>query len=1019
MLLSDISIRRPVFTTMVMLALLTLGILGSRKIGVDLFPDISFPIVSIVTVYKGASPSEVERLVSKPIEEAVSSINGVDEVRSFSRDSYSTVIIQFKLEMDIKAASADVREKIAAIISRLPKDIEQPIIQRLDPTALPILTYAVSSSRDSAETRRIIDDKIKPKVEAVDGVAAVNLVGGLEREIHIHVDRRAAESLGLSLDQIAGVLASSGMDVPAGKLYLGTEDLPVKTSARYDSLGVLAGLVVASHENGSQVLLSDIAEIQDGFKDERVIAKLNGVDAVTFEVQKQGGSNTVAIADAVYKVLDQVKAVLPIDMRLIKVVDNSTYIRRNIHEVTEALIYGGLMAILVIFLFMLDWRSTFISSLALPTSVVTTFFVMWWLGFTFNMMSLLGLSLAIGLLIDDAVVVRENIYRHMERGADPITAARLGTAEIALAVMATTLAIVAVFVPIAFMSGIVGRMFRQFGLTVASAVLVSLFVSFTLDPMMSARVMKPVKPGRHEELLRHRIYGPIVRFLDRLSVNYREILSWSLDRPKTVLSIAAGLFVLSLGLVSLMGKEFVSNGDRGEFRLNLELPAGTSIKETGRVVAQVEEMVRKNPEIRELFTIIGPDGETNKASIRVFTTKAEARPKTSQAEIQEDLRRRLSVIPSLRFNSSEIGMIEGGTQELAITLHVRGDDYETLQRVSENALSAVKSVLGTTDVDSSLRSGKPELAIVPNRASAINLSVNIAALSRVLRIALEGEVVGKFRDGDRDVDIRLQLAPKDRLDKTSVADFSVTNARQSLVKVADVATLVEHSGPATIERMDRQRQITISANVIGRSLGEVSSDIEKALNAMDKPPGYTFEFGGQTQRMKETFSNMGLALFVALVFIYFVLASQFESFIHPFTIMATLPLAIVGALVMLFLSGYALGLASMIGIVLLMGLVTKNAILLVDCANTLRAQGMNIKEALLQAGPLRLRPILMTSAAMVLGMLPTAIKGGEGAAFRAPMATAVIGGVIVSTFLTLVVIPVVYVYMDRLNFRRK
>jgi multidrug efflux pump subunit AcrB len=468
-----------------------------------------------------------------------------------------------------------------------------------------------------------------------------------------------------------------------------------------------------------------------------------------------------------------------------------------------------------------------------------------------------------------------------------------------------------------------------------------------------------------------------------------------------------------------MGKEFVSNGDRAEFRINLELPAGASLSETEKTVLKVEEIVRKNPEIRTLFTIIGPQGESNKANIRVYTSKAHERPRISQSEIQNDLRQRLSVMPSLRFNLSEIGMIESGGQELAITLFVRGEDYETLQQISEQALTSVKKTPGTTDVDSSFRGGKPELVIVPNRASAWNLSVNIQALSRIARLALEGEIAGKFRDGDHDIDIRVQLSPKDRQAKNSVADFAITNAKGNLVKVADVASLVEQVGPSTIERMDRQRQITISANVVGRSLGEVSADIEKSLSTIAKPAGYSFLFGGQTQRMKETFSNMGLALFVAVIFIYFVLASQFESFIHPFTIMATLPLAIVGALLLLFLAGYPIGMSSLIGIVLLMGLVTKNAILLVDCANSLRNQGKNITEALLEAGPTRLRPILMTSAAMVLGMLPTAIKSGEGSAFRAPMAIAVIGGVIVSTFLTLVVVPVVYVYMDRFSLRNR
>ncbi len=1019
MFLSDISIKRPVFTTMVMLCLMMLGIIGGRSIGVDLFPDISFPVVSVVTVYKGAGPAEVERLVTKIVEEAVSSINGVDEVRSYSRDSYSTVVIQFKLETNIKAAATDVRDKISAVMAKLPPEIDQPVIQRLDLTSLPILSYAVSSSRNSAETRRILEDKIKPKIEAVDGVAAVNVLGGLEREVHIHVDRLAAESLGLSLDQLSNQVASAGADIPAGKLYLSGRDLAVKTSGRYESIDDLSRLVVAAHENGSQVSLSDISTIKDSYKDEKVITRLNGVDAVTFEVQKQGGSNTVAIANAVYKELEQIKSSLPPDIEIVNVVDSSTFIRRNINDVTEALIYGGLMAILVIFIFMLDWRSTLISSLALPTSVITTFFVMWYLDFTFNMMSLLGLSLAIGLLIDDAVVVRENIYRHMERGEDPITAARRGTAEIALAVIATTLAIVAVFVPIAFMDGIVGKMFKQFGLTITAAVLVSLFVSFTLDPMMSARVVKAVKPGRHEELKKHKIFGPIVRAQDSMNSYYHQVLAWSISHPKTVFAMALGMFFSSLALVPFMGKEFVSNGDRAEFRINLEMPAGTSLAETELFIREAEKIVQAHPEIRSIFSVIGPNGESNKANIKVYASKAKERPRISQADIQEDLRKKLSSIPSLSFNISEIGMIESGPQELAITLYVRGEDYHTLQKVSNQALEIVRSVPGTTDIDSSYRGGKPELSIIPNRETAANLGVNIAACARVARLAVEGELVAKLRDADHDVDIRVQLSPQDRASIESVGDFSVTSTNGSLVKISDLAELTESVGPATVERMDRQRQIIISANVLGRSMGEVSGDIEKKLAKMDKPAGYKFVFGGQTQRMKETFTNMGLALFVAIFFIYFVLASQFESFIHPFTIMATLPLAVVGALLTLFLSGFAIGMPSMIGIILLMGLVTKNAILLVDCTNTLRAQGLGIIEALLEAGPTRLRPILMTSAAMVLGMLPTAVMGGEGSAFRAPMATAVIGGVIVSTFLTLIVVPVVYVFMDRFTLKQR
>lgn len=583
MILSDISIRRPVFTVMVTIALMTLGGLGATRLGVDLFPDVSFPIVTVVTVYPGAGPQEVEQLVTKQIEEVVSAVNGVDEVRSYSRDSVSTIVIQFKLEADIKMAATDVRDKVSAIRSQLPKDIKDPVIQRMDPTALPILTYAISSSRNSAETRRIAEDVVKPKIEAVDGVAAVNVMGGLEREIHVFVDRNRMESLGLSLANLSQQIGAESFDLPAGRVTTGKAELNVKTLGRFRSIEELNSMVVASLPTGAQVHLAEVARIEDGYKEARTRTRLtdaNGAkDAVILEIQKAGGTNTVQIANTIYTALTDLEKTLPDDVKIHKTIDASTFIRNNIADVRQSILFGGAMAILVIFLFMLDWRSTLISSLALPTSVVTTFLVMWWLGFTFNMMTLMALSLAIGLLIDDAVVVRENIYRHMERGEDPITAARRGTAEIGLAVMATTFTIVAVFVPVAFMGGVVGRMFRQFGLTVVAAVMVSLFISFTLDPMLSARVVKPIEPGHHDSLRHHRLFGPLVRAYDRLDTLYRSLLLWALGHKKTVVGMAVAAFMVSLGLMPVMGSEFMSPSDRGEFRVLLEMPAGISLDE--------------------------------------------------------------------------------------------------------------------------------------------------------------------------------------------------------------------------------------------------------------------------------------------------------------------------------------------------------------------------------------------------------------------------------------------------------
>jgi hydrophobic/amphiphilic exporter-1 (mainly G- bacteria), HAE1 family len=906
---------------------------------------------------------------------------------------------------------------------------------------MPILTYAVSSKRTPAETRRLVEDVIKPKLEAVDGVASVKVAGGQEREIQVHFRASALEQIGLPLTQVAQQLAMEGFDLPGGRMTEGTQELNIKTVGRYRSIDELKNLVIATTQTGSQVRLIDVADVVDGFKEVRTRSLLDGQDSVTLEIQKQGGSNTVAICDAVYKAIDRMQGQLPSDLKLLKAIDVSDFIRMNVNDVTEAILFGGAMAILVIFLFMLDWRSTLISSLALPTSVVTTFLVMWWAGFTFNLMSLLGLSLAIGLLIDDAVVVRENIYRHMERGLDPIAAARKGTAEIGLAVMATTFTIVAVFVPVAFMGGLVGSMFRQFGLTVSAAVLVSLFVSFTLDPMMSARVMRPIEPGHHERMRHHRWFGPILRSYEGLDRYYGEVLAWALKRKKTVVFGAIALFFASLMLTPLMGKEFFAPGDRGEFRVNLEMPAGTSIERMTEVTAQVEKLIRQNKEVRRLFTTIAPGEEANKSSVRVYTTKSKDRS-MPQTEIQEDLRKRIVGIPGLAARVADIQFMEGPAVEMPLTIFVRGDDYEELQAFASKAFDVLRSVRGVKDADMSFRAGKRETNIEVNRAVANDLGVSHAVLAQTVRLAVEGDTVAKFRDGDRDYDVRVRLAPEDRQNVKSLERLTVpatgrrigtpTGAAANpmaamgmmmsgprLVRLGEIASLTPATGPATIERMNRQRQIILTSNVANRSLGDAVAELDARLAELPRASGISVVHGGAAQRMQETFDNMGIALLVAILFIYFVLASQFESFIHPFTIMLALPLAIVGAFLLLFLVDLPIGLPAMIGIILLMGLVTKNAILLVDYTNELRDQGMPMIEALLKAGPTRLRPILMTSAAMVLGMLPAAIARGEGSEFRAPMSIAVIGGVITSTFLTLLVVPVVYTWLDRFTGRGK
>jgi hydrophobic/amphiphilic exporter-1 (mainly G- bacteria), HAE1 family len=1019
MFLSEVSIRRPVFTAMVTIALMTLGLLGARNLGVDLYPNVEFPFVVVVTAYPGAGPEEVEQLVTKPIEEAVSGINGIDKVTSYSRDSVSTVVLEFKLKTDPQAAAADVRDKVAGVRGQLPTDVEDPIVQRFDPTAIPVLTYALSSTRDPAEARRIAEDVVKPRFEAVEGVAGVTVEGGLEREVHVYADPGKLEALGLSLAGLASQLGADAVDLPAGRITAGAAELSVKTAGRFRTLDELRAFVVATLPSGAQVRLGEVSRIEDGYAEARTRTRLDGKDAVLIQVQKQGGTNTVAIADEAYRVADKLQAALPGDVRLYKALDLSNFIRENISNVTEAILFGGAMAILVIFVFMLDWRSTLISALSLPTSVITTFLVMWWFGFSFNMMTLMGLSLAIGLLIDDAVVVRENIYRHMERGEDAITAARRGTAEIGLAVTATTFTIVAVFVPVAFTGGMVGQFFREFGITVAAAVLVSLFISFTLDPMMSARVMKPIQPGHHGRLRAHPVFGRHVRFLDGLDHTYRDALAWALGHKKTVAGVATALFVGSIALATTMGTEFFAPEDRGEFMIDLEVPAGTSLDETDRITAEVEAIVRRHPEVQSIVTTVGPGENVNRATVRVFATKKRERNVTQWA-LQEQLRGELAAIPALRFAFAEMDYMGGGGAQYPVTLYVRGDDYDAIQAAAVGALDAVKKVPGIKDADMSYRPGLPEVEIRVDRARAADLGTSVGLVARTARLALEGDVVAKYRDGDRDYDVRLHLSPEARATAATLDGLTVPASARGggLVRLAEVAQIAKGTGPATIERMDRQRQISITANVDGRALGEVVEDAKQVLAPFESE-GVRFVWGGQAADMDDTFVNMAIALLVAVLFIYFVLASQFESFVHPFTIMASLPLAIVGALVLLFLAGLHISLAVWIGLILLMGLVTKNAILLVDLTNELRAQGKGMVEALLEAGPTRLRPILMTSAAMVLGMLPSAISRGEGSEFRAPMSIAVIGGVIASTFLTLVVVPVVYTWLDRFSLKNK
>lgn len=1016
----DISVRRPVFTTMIVMGMMVLGLVGLKELDVDLFPDIAFPVVVVATPYPGASPEEVEQLVTKPIEDAVASINGLDKLVSYSRDSLSQIIVLFKLETPIKLAAVDVRDKIAGVRNRLPQDILEPVISRVDPSAAPIITYTVSSGRNSYETRRMVDKVIKPALEQVDGVAAAIVQGGDVREIQINLDGNKLESLGLTPAAVIQLMSAQNLNVPAGRISNAQSEISVRTIGQFRTVEEVANTVLVN-QGGNVIRVRDVGAVVDGFAEKRLRTRINGRDSVSLAIQKNSGANTVQVVTDAKAKLDKLKPELPPDLVLTEIIDQSVFIKENVKRVTEEIIFGGLMAILIIFVFMLDWRSTFISALALPTSVISTFFILYVMGFTINMMTLLGLSLAIGLLIDDSVVVRENIFRHMEMGKSPFRAAVEGTKEISLAVLATTLTVVAVFVPVAFSTGMIGQFFKQFGITVAAAVLVSMFVAFTLDPMLSARLVKEIDPDREHRAESHRILGRVQRAFAEMDASYRRILEWSLRRKKTVVLSAFALFIGSCGIMGIMGKEFTDAEDRGQFTVTLELPAHTSVEETDRITRQAEKLLARNKDFVNIYAVVGSATdsgstlEANKATIRILAVDKTQR-KATLDDMKDFVRSQLVLLPGVKFTIADIAFVEGAG-EAPIVLQVRGDDYVELQRLAEQIQAGVKDVPGVKDVASSYVPGKPELQIKLKRDVAADLGVNTAVVGMTLRTIIEGDTSNKMRVGEDEYDIRVRLDPDQRADRFKLENLAFPSNRGRSVYLREFADVIPASGPSAIEREARRRQISISLFLGDRALGDVVNDIQALLKSIEMKPGYQVIIGGMAQRMGEVFGSLGMALALAIIFIYFVLASQFESFVHPFTIMLALPLAVVGAFTLLFMWGLSLGMPAMIGVILLMGLVTKNSILLVDYTNQLRDRGLNMVDALLEAGPTRLRPILMTSAAIVLGMLPTAISNGAGSEFRKPMSVAVIGGVVTSTFLTLVVVPVVYTWIDRFNFK--
>jgi HAE1 family hydrophobic/amphiphilic exporter-1 len=1043
MFLSDVSIKRPVFATMMMLALIVLGVVSYRRLAVDEYPDVTYPVVVVQTTYPGASPEVMEREVSRPIEEALNTVQGIKEITSTSFEGSSLVRLQLELDVKVAEAQQDVQAKVARIRRQLPQDIQEPIILRFDPNDRPILSVALqSATRPLRELTDLADEVIATRIEAVPGVGGVNVVGGAARQIRVELDPSSLRAYGVSPPQVMDALDRENQEVPAGRVRQGTSERLVRVSGRIIEPKQFGDVIVAVR-GGIPVRVGDLGTIRDATEEQRSAALFNFTPAVSIDVLKISGSNTVDVAERVRAAIVEVEKQLPEDMTLTVVRDDSKRIKASLDSVQHELVLGAGLCILIIFFFLNSWRSTVITGLALPISIISSFFAMWVCGFTLNTMTLLALSLAIGLLIDDAIVVRENIVRHLEMGKDHYKAAKDGTDEIGLAVFSTTLAVIAVFIPVAFMGGQIGKIFFQFGVTVAAAVAVSLFVSFTLDPMLSSiwtdpdvehtagsaahRNTRGDAPGAavtetppRRGFIR-RAASAFNHWFDGVAARYPHWLGWSLDHRPVILGVAVVSIVGSMIIVPRLGFTWVPDFDGGEFNVNYRVPPGARLEYTVGKGQDIARILRAQPEVAFTYLSVGGGFRGTPSNGQIYV---KLRPKSererSQAEIQMALRSERPKVSGARANITGTPTIFGGFRQ-PISVNVQGPESSRLKILATQVLEVLRGVPGIAEPTSSDEGDIPQLDVQVDREQAWAAGLGIGSIASTLQPLFTGTRATEWEDPQGySHDVVVVYPDSMRTSAADVGGIPVPSSnvdprsgRQVLVPLSQVATVKAGVGPQQIERSSLERQVSISAGVLpGYSMGNVAADAQVALDSMGFPAGYHTVFRGDVQNLNETKGYVFEAILLAVVFIYLILASLFGSFFQPLAIMLALPLSFIGVGIALLLTRGNLNVFTMIGIIMLLGLVTKNGILLVDFTNQQRDKGKSRRDALLAAARTRLRPIIMTTVAMIFGMLPLALALGEGSEQRAPMGRAVIGGLITSTLLTLFVVPVVYTYLD-------
>ncbi|HOD81510.1 MAG: Cobalt-zinc-cadmium resistance protein CzcA [Planctomycetes bacterium ADurb.Bin126] len=1021
MSISGFSVHRPVFTVMTGLIVVILGIVSLTRLPIDLMPDVTYPTLTVSTKYENASPEEMEQLITRPIEEAVSAVPGAEQVTSISVEGTSNVRVRLAWGTDLDAAANDVRDRLDRVIPRLPEEADRPMLLKFDLANYPVLILGVSSKLDPVRLQRILEDEVKYRIERVPGVASLDIWGGRQREIHVNILPDKIKALNLPLDQVLEAVKAGNVNLPAGFINRGDLEVTIRTPGEYTSVQQVADLVVATRD-GVPVTLREIAQVDDHWQQVRQIVRVNGEPGVRLAVRKQSGTNTVEVARGALAEIERVNREMP-QIRIDTMIDSGDYIQRSIRNVGNSAVYGGALAIAVLLLFLRNLRSTFVIATAIPISIIATFALMYFGGFTLNIMTLGGLALGVGMLVDNAIVVLENIFRLRDQRLDLRQAAVAGSGEVAAAIISSTLTTLAVFLPLIFIRGVAGVLFQQMSLVVSFSLLCSLWVALTLVPMLASKVLQPSSSGPERMTLGRRLYRASGWLLEQLELAYRDLLHWALGHRIAVVLLSLAVLGGSVALIPRVGVELMPSSDENEVRANLEAEVGIQIGLFSQKMAQVEKLIRKAvPESRCMVVSIGGHGwhaaGVNEAEVRISLTPVSERTRSSE-QIAGVLRKALGQLPGITVRTragTGLDMLrrmmsQGGEK---IEVEVRGHDLATADELALQVQRVVEAVPGITDTKISRESGTPEEQVVVDRAKAADLKLTVSQIAGMLQTVLSGTEAGMYREGGDEYTILVKVKDPEKLSLEELLDLTITNSDHEPIVLRNVVNLHPRRGPVLIERKDQERMVVVSANLAGRDMGSVMKDIGDRIQTIPLPRDFALVFGGDWEEQQKAFRELLLSFVLALVLVYMVMACQFESLRDPFVVMFSVPLAVIGVTLALFLTGTTFNIQSFIGCIMLGGIVVNNAILLVDHTNLLRRRdGMPLRQAIEEAGRRRLRPILMTASTTVLGLLPLALGLGEGGEAQAPMARAVIGGLLSSTLITLVFVPVMYSLFER------